>query len=302
MKIFAFRGYSTLYQENTMLAYQKAMEAGADGISLDVQFSKDQELVVFADDSLADQTDGKGTIHQHDCEEIKTYHFTSSKPGSKEKIPCLEEYFNWAKLLTTQTIIYLKNNDFENADQEERLFRLADLYGLSNKVILASHSRENLRLIHEKNPEWALAMVISEEEDMDPKVWANLGVSFVIPDIKLLTKDFIEDLNKNRMTMVPFGAETEEDFRKLKDLNPPACITKEVETARMFFQPMNISFKRNQALQARHFLEEGKKEKKKQLISSTSFISLLIAIIISVGGASLITMVIRNVLENFITK
>lgn len=41
---FAHRGFSGQYPENTMLAFEKAVEAGADGIELDVQFSKDGNL------------------------------------------------------------------------------------------------------------------------------------------------------------------------------------------------------------------------------------------------------------------
>ena len=41
-KNFAHRGYSGKYPENTMLAFKKAVEAGADGIELDVQLSKEK--------------------------------------------------------------------------------------------------------------------------------------------------------------------------------------------------------------------------------------------------------------------
>ena len=43
---FAHRGFSGQYPENTMLAFEKAVEAGADGIELDVQFSKDGKLMM----------------------------------------------------------------------------------------------------------------------------------------------------------------------------------------------------------------------------------------------------------------
>ena len=44
---FAHRGFSGQFPENTMIAFEKAVEAGADGIELDVQFSKDGELVIM---------------------------------------------------------------------------------------------------------------------------------------------------------------------------------------------------------------------------------------------------------------
>ena len=58
-KLFGHRGYSGKYPENTLLAFQKAIEAGADGIELDVQFSKDGKLVVIHDETLDRTTTGK---------------------------------------------------------------------------------------------------------------------------------------------------------------------------------------------------------------------------------------------------
>ena len=40
-KVFAHRGFSGRYPENTLLAFRKAIEAGCDGIELDVHLSKD---------------------------------------------------------------------------------------------------------------------------------------------------------------------------------------------------------------------------------------------------------------------
>ena len=52
MKNFAHRGFSGQYPENTMLAFKKAWEAGADGIELDVQMTKDGQVVVIHDENL----------------------------------------------------------------------------------------------------------------------------------------------------------------------------------------------------------------------------------------------------------
>ena len=47
VKNFAHRGFSGKYPENTMLAFEKAVEAGAEGIELDVQLTKDGEIVII---------------------------------------------------------------------------------------------------------------------------------------------------------------------------------------------------------------------------------------------------------------
>ena len=58
----AHRGFKGAYPENTMLAFEKAIEAGADGIEFDVHLTKDGGLVIIHDETLERTTDGKGLI------------------------------------------------------------------------------------------------------------------------------------------------------------------------------------------------------------------------------------------------
>ena len=47
MKVFAHRGFSGKYPQNTMLAFKEAEKTGCDGIELDVQITRDGELVII---------------------------------------------------------------------------------------------------------------------------------------------------------------------------------------------------------------------------------------------------------------
>ena len=62
-EIFAHRGACGYEPENTMEAFALAVEQGADGIELDVQFTADRRLVVFHDDTLDRMTPAKGFVH-----------------------------------------------------------------------------------------------------------------------------------------------------------------------------------------------------------------------------------------------
>jgi glycerophosphoryl diester phosphodiesterase len=57
-RVWAHRGDSAHAPENTMLAFDKARAAGADGIELDVRFDGDHNVVVFHD-SLLDRLTGR---------------------------------------------------------------------------------------------------------------------------------------------------------------------------------------------------------------------------------------------------
>ncbi len=68
--VIAHRGFSAAAPENTLAAFRKAADAGADGIELDVHVSKDDRLVVCHDEKLDRTTDGRGLIAEHTWEEL----------------------------------------------------------------------------------------------------------------------------------------------------------------------------------------------------------------------------------------
>lgn len=67
----AHRGASAYAPENTMAAFEKAAELGADAIELDLHLSRDGELVVIHDDTLDRTTDGHGRVHERSLGELK---------------------------------------------------------------------------------------------------------------------------------------------------------------------------------------------------------------------------------------
>ena len=72
MKIWAHRGCSQRYPENTLLAFEKAAEiSGLTGIELDIQFTKDNYMVVCHDERVDRTTDGIGELRQYTLTELR---------------------------------------------------------------------------------------------------------------------------------------------------------------------------------------------------------------------------------------
>lgn len=61
-RIYAHRGASAEYPENTLPAFARAVELGADGIELDVHLSKDGVAVVIHDETVDRTTNGSGNV------------------------------------------------------------------------------------------------------------------------------------------------------------------------------------------------------------------------------------------------
>ena len=69
-QVWAHRGASAYAPENTLEAFKLAAGQGADGVELDVQLSRDNELVVAHDETIDRVSNGSGYIKDHtlsDC-------------------------------------------------------------------------------------------------------------------------------------------------------------------------------------------------------------------------------------------
>jgi glycerophosphoryl diester phosphodiesterase len=94
--IFAHRGFSSQAPENTIPAFLKAVEIGANGIELDVQLSADGEIVVFHDSMLDRTTNGNGKVSERLLSSLKKLDAGSwfSIDYKGVNIPTLQEVFN----------------------------------------------------------------------------------------------------------------------------------------------------------------------------------------------------------------
>lgn len=72
-KIYGHRGAMGEYPENTLLSFKQAIEQGADGLEIDVQLTKDGEVVVIHDERLDRTTTGSGFVKDLTLNEIKQY-------------------------------------------------------------------------------------------------------------------------------------------------------------------------------------------------------------------------------------
>ena len=127
MKIWAHRGCSQRYPENTVLAFEKAMEIkNLEGIELDVQMTRDGELVVIHDERVDRTTEGIGFVKDCTLSELKRLHiYAGDHPG--QQVPAMEEVLNLLgpKLREGMRLnIELKNSVYPYPGMEEKLVDL----------------------------------------------------------------------------------------------------------------------------------------------------------------------------------
>lgn len=191
MKVMAHRGYSGAYPENTMLAFRKAVEAGCDGIELDVHETRDGVLVVIHDEYLDRTTDGHGRILDYSFEELRRFNAAKLWEGryAPEQIPSFEEYCQWAATQDIFTNIEIKTDHVYYPDIERKTWDMLVKYGLEKKVMFSSFNHVSLKCLQEIVPADVKlgALVLEDGLSVFPGEYCQAaGFQAFHPDIHML--------------------------------------------------------------------------------------------------------------------
>jgi glycerophosphoryl diester phosphodiesterase len=143
--IIAHRGASALAPENTMASFELAYTSGADGIELDVMFSKDEELVVIHDDTVDRTTNGSGRVSDFTLRTLRGLDAGSVFAGAfrGEHLPSLAEVYEHlgGKLLIN---VELKNYASPFDSLTQKVIKLTQDFKLVDSVLLSSFNPLNL--------------------------------------------------------------------------------------------------------------------------------------------------------------
>ena len=162
-KVWAHRGASGYAPENTLDAFRKAVEMGADGIEIDVQMTKDGELVVIHDETIDRVSNGKGWVKDYTYEELKKFNFNKTHlEYTKEEIPTLEQVYLLIKPTNLTINVEIKTGIVFYPGIEERVLELTERLGMKERVIYSSFNHYTIRKIKELDPQAKTGMLYED--------------------------------------------------------------------------------------------------------------------------------------------
>lgn len=190
-QIFAHRGFSSCYPENTLPAFAAAIQF-ADGIELDVQLSKDQQLVVIHDETIDRTTDGTGYVQNLTLAELQSYNAGAKfkRITLATKIPSLREVL---ELLIRENFtgvlnIELKNDKIHYEDIERKLLAVLSEYALPFPLIFSSFYLPSLRKLAMLYPQGNFAYIYRNETTKAMVTEKTIFLSAMHPKITWLRK------------------------------------------------------------------------------------------------------------------
>lgn len=230
--IFGHRGYAALYPENTMISFKEALNAGADGIELDVQLSLDGELVVIHDPTVDRTTDGTGFVRELSLEELRKLNAANnSKTVEFAGIPTLREVMEWLSGTNLLLNIELKNAIYPYEGMEEKVIELIREFGLEDRVILSSFNHYSLVYCYRLAPDIETAPLYSDGLYM-PWVYAeSIRAKSIHPKFRAAPDGIIKQCQEAGIAVRPYTVNRKGDMKRLFKAGCSAFITDDPDLA-----------------------------------------------------------------------
>lgn len=224
--ITSHRGYSTAAPENTLPAFQLAIQHGSDRAELDVQMTKDGVAMVTHDSSLRRCTGRNANIYDLTYDEVRKLDagrwFSSAYAGTK--IPTLEEVLNLCKG-RIQLNIEIKPNA-ATPELEAETVRLIHKYGYTQDCVVTSQSYETLCKVKALDPEirtgYILALGVGTYYDLEAADFFSVESTFI-------TSGMVQQIHLRGKTVSAWTINQEKDARKMLSLGVDDIITDDPE-------------------------------------------------------------------------
>ncbi|WP_325048938.1 glycerophosphodiester phosphodiesterase [Peribacillus saganii] len=227
MKIYGHRGAAGTHPENTMISFEEARRAGADGIELDVQLTSDGEVVIIHDESLDRTTNGSGFVKDKCLKELQKFDASNkfSHLYGETEIPTLQELIDWLRGNSLLCNIELKNSKFFYPGMEEKVIKLVREARLEDRIILSSFNHYSIVLCKKIAEEIEIAPLYRDGLHMPWAYARSLGAGAIHPDIKAVPNEIIRASIEAGVAVRPYTVNKEKDIENLLAVGCSAIIT-----------------------------------------------------------------------------
>ncbi|MCY4188916.1 MAG: glycerophosphodiester phosphodiesterase [Bryobacterales bacterium] len=194
-------------KENTVPGFEHALAQGADGFELDVRRSGDGQLV-----AMHSPVAGRHSVGSAPYEEFRDL-------GEGYSIPLFEDVlkrFAHRAFLDVE----LKEPGFE-----EQALDLIQTHGDVGRTMISGFHTEMLNKVHDLLPEIQTGFIFNRTQDEE--IRHNSPIDFVIPQFRLASRNFIEEVHDEDLKVLAWTVNSEAEMRRLLDLGVDGMITDE---------------------------------------------------------------------------
>lgn len=245
--VWAHRGASGYAPENTLEAFQKAIDLKSDGIELDVQMTKDGKLVIIHDETVNRVSEAKGRVKDFTYKEIRKLNVNKKFPEcGKAVIPTLEEVYDLMKANDLMMNVEIKSSIVFYENIEEKVMELTKKMGLQERIIYSSFNHYSVMKLKKLDPSVRTGFLYEDGYLDMPEYAARHGVEALHPALyNLQYPNFLKDCKARNILVRPWTVNETEDMEMLCENGLDAMITNYPDTGRKVVDEYTQKIKEN---------------------------------------------------------
>ena len=227
----AHRGASGegLAPENTLAAFERAIQIGVDAVEVDVRASRDGKVVVIHDPTLDRTTNRTGAVREMTLAQIRRAdagsHLGSSFRG--ERVPTLEEVLDLTRSRAL-TLIEIKADYLA-----ERVLEIVDRLDAASHVLIQSFDPDTVRRVKALDPTIPTALLVGKLPTSPSRIRARrmvkeilgLGANALTVWHATLTPQFFEEMRRRAVAVWTWTVDEDVVMRDMVQLGVQGIIT-----------------------------------------------------------------------------
>ena len=243
IQVHGHRGARAMRPENTLPAFEYAIAQGVDALELDMAVTSDGIIVVSHDpelrapvctgprDKVAIHSLTLAEVRQWDCGLKQNPLFPKQQTVPGTKMPTLDEVFALAPsgkfLFNIETKITPEHPELAPSPSEFVRLVLAETrkHHLESRIVLQSFDFRTLREMKKIAPQIKLSALYSGAPRDFVDICREAGAQIVSPEFHLVTPEQVKAAHAAGLEVLPWTADTPEDWKKLADAGVDGIIS-----------------------------------------------------------------------------
>jgi glycerophosphoryl diester phosphodiesterase len=225
LEIHAHRGGAGLAPENTLAAFRKALDLGADGLEMDLQVTRDGAVVVIHDGTVDRTTNGRGRIGDLTLQEMKQLdageRFSHAFRG--ERVPTLREVIDLIaadrnpRIRLALELKYDPDRPGKPEDFEERVLAILLETGFVERVNIISFHHPSLTKVKALEPRIRTGLLAGgRQAPPDPVALVRrYRADYYSPSFRHVTAEAVSWLHRAGIPIVPWTVNEEGEMQRL---------------------------------------------------------------------------------------
>ena len=188
VSITAHRGAAAYAPENSLAAIRRGVLSTAQRIEIDIQQTKDSELVIMHDNTIDRTTNGSGDVGDLSLAELNKFKIDINPAFPGERIPTLADAMREVEG-KKKLVIEIKRSDKVSNGITRRTVNLIHEYNASSWCIVHSFDDDVLKAVHELDPNIELHKIFVCETRILPMI-IDKQIEFKSPKDYPYVKEF----------------------------------------------------------------------------------------------------------------